>query len=43
MTSSRFLNGRAVYWWGFALPIPPMFAVARTIAILLAWRALTMR
>jgi hypothetical protein len=30
----------AIYWWGFALPIPPMFAVARTIAILVAWRAL---
>jgi hypothetical protein len=30
----------AVYWWGFALPIPPMFAVARAIAIVLAWRAL---
>jgi hypothetical protein len=31
----------AIYWWGFALPIPPMFAVARTIAIVVAWRVLT--
>lgn len=30
----------AVFWWGFALPIPPMFAVVRTILILLSWRAL---
>jgi hypothetical protein len=30
----------AAYWWGFALPIPPMFAIARTVAILVAWRAL---
>ena len=31
----------AIYWWGFALPIPPMFAAARTVAIVIAWRALT--
>ncbi len=29
-----------VYWWGFALPFPPVFAVARTVLIVLAWRAL---
>jgi hypothetical protein len=27
----------AVYWWGFALPIPPILAVVRTILILLSW------
>lgn len=30
----------AVFWWGFALPIPPLFALARTILILLSWRNL---
>jgi hypothetical protein len=30
----------AVFWWGFALPIPPLFALARTIAIVVGWRAL---
>jgi hypothetical protein len=28
----------AVFWWGFALPIPPLLAIARTILILLNWR-----
>jgi hypothetical protein len=27
----------AVFWWGFALPIPPLFALVRTILILLNW------
>ena len=31
----------AFYWWGFALPIPPILAVARTMLILSAWRALS--
>ena len=31
----------AVFWWGFALPIPPVFAVVRTILIVASWRALT--
>jgi hypothetical protein len=31
----------AVYWWGFALPIPPLFAVVRTILIAIAWSRLT--
>jgi hypothetical protein len=30
----------AVFWWGFALPFPPLFALARTILILLNWRDL---
>ena len=30
----------AVFWWGFALPIPPILAVVRTILILLSWRSL---
>lgn len=30
----------AVYWWGFALPFPPLFALARTVLILLNWRRL---
>jgi hypothetical protein len=30
----------ALYWWGFALPIPPLFAVIRTALLLLAWRSL---
>ena len=31
----------AVYWWGFALPIPPMFALVRTILIVAGWQGLT--
>jgi hypothetical protein len=31
----------AVFWWGFALPIPPMLAVARTALIVMSWRNLT--
>lgn len=30
----------ALFWWGFALPIPPVFAVVWTILILLNWQAL---
>lgn len=30
----------AVFWWGFALPIPPVFAVARTALLALGWRGL---
>ncbi|MBL8146331.1 MAG: hypothetical protein JNL34_08095, partial [Anaerolineae bacterium] len=29
-----------VFWWGFALPIPPIFAAIWTILILLSWPAL---
>jgi hypothetical protein len=30
----------AVFWVGFDLPIPPLFAVARTVLIVLSWNAL---
>lgn len=30
----------AIFWWGFALPIPPIFAVLWTILILVNWQAL---
>ncbi|WP_091383949.1 hypothetical protein [Actinokineospora alba] len=30
----------ALFWWGFALPIPPLLALVRTALILLNWRAL---
>ena len=30
----------AVYWWGFELPFPPIFAVVRTILIVLGWQSL---
>ena len=29
-----------VFWWGFALPIPPIVALVWTILILLSWQAL---
>lgn len=30
----------AVFWWGFALPIPPIFAVLRTMLIVASWRTM---
>lgn len=30
----------AVFWWGFSLPIPPVFALIWTVLILLGWQAL---
>lgn len=30
----------AFFWWGFDLPIPPIFALIWTIIILLNWQAL---
>ena len=27
----------AVFWYGFALPIPPIFAVVRIVLVVLAW------
>jgi hypothetical protein len=30
----------AVYWWGFALPIPPVLALVRTVLIVAAWQGL---
>ena len=29
-----------LFWWGFALPIPPLLALVWTILILLNWQAL---
>lgn len=34
------LPAGGIFWWGFALPIPPVFALAWTILILLNWPAL---
>lgn len=34
------LPAGAVYWWGFALPIPPVFAVVRTVLIVAGWAKL---
>lgn len=31
----------AIFWWGFALPIPPLVALIRTILIVLSWQSLT--
>jgi len=30
-----------IFWWGFALPIPPILAVIRTMLLVLGWRSLT--
>ena len=30
----------AFFWWGFALPIPPVFAVARSALIAMSWSRL---
>ena len=30
----------AIFWWGFALPFPPIFALVRTILIVLSWQSL---
>lgn len=34
------LPAGAFFWWGFALPIPPVLAVLWTILILLSWQSL---
>ena len=34
------LPAGAVYWWGFALPIPPLFAITRTVLLALNWQGL---
>jgi hypothetical protein len=31
----------AIFWWGFALPFGPIFAVISTVLIVLGWQALT--
>lgn len=33
------LPAGAVFWWGFTLPIPPVFALIWTVLILLNWSA----
>jgi len=35
------LPAGAVFWWGFDLPFPPIFALVRTVLIVLSWRSLT--
>jgi hypothetical protein len=30
----------AIFWWGFDLPLPPILAVVRVVAIGLAWESL---
>lgn len=30
----------AIFWWGFALPIPPIVALVRTVLIVLGWQSL---
>lgn len=35
------LPAGAIFWWGFALPIPPILAVVRTMLMLMAWKSLT--
>ena len=30
----------AIFWWGFALPIPPLVALIRTALIVLGWQSL---
>jgi len=30
----------AFFWWGFALPIPPIVALVRTVLIVLSWQSL---
>jgi hypothetical protein len=33
------LPAGGIFWWGFALPIPPIFALVWTFLILLNWQA----
>lgn len=34
------LPAGAIFWWGFALPFGPIFAILRSILILLSWQGL---
>ena len=34
------LPAGAAFWWGFALPIPPVLALVRTVLMVLSWQAL---
>ena len=38
--ASALLPVEAVFWWGFALPIPPLFAVVRSVLLIAGWRGL---
>jgi hypothetical protein len=30
----------AIFWWGFALPIPPIVALVRTVLVIVGWGSL---
>lgn len=30
----------AIYWWGFALPIPPIMALVRTALLVASWKTM---
>lgn len=34
------VSAEAILWWGFALSIPPLFALVRTMLIVLSWQSL---
>ena len=34
------LPAGAIYWWGFALPIPPILAIIRTLLLISNWQNL---
>ena len=38
--SLLLLPAGAVYWWGFALPFGPIFALTRTLLIMQRWASL---
>ncbi|MGH8923103.1 MAG: hypothetical protein ACRDWA_00420 [Acidimicrobiia bacterium] len=38
--SLALLPSGAIFWWGFALPVPPLFAVVWTALIVLNWQQL---
>ena len=38
--SLALIPAGALFWWGFALPFPPIFALARTVLLLTSWRSL---
>jgi hypothetical protein len=38
--SLALIPAGAVFWWGFALPFPPLFAIARTALLLYGWATL---
>lgn len=40
MLALVLLPAGGVFWWGFALPIPPICAVVWTLLIILSWQTL---